>query len=260
MATATVETVVRAKAELRELMERVRAIEAQLEQAVASLGAPGLGGLRERLVDADGFPRADIDVHGTRTLRNQHARLNTDHKALMAEVERKMAAFYALPAELRAAGAAPRGQPSAPEAKAPPPAGDTPPRQPAPPAGEASGSGWGDSEMRAPGEEEDDAEPFALVDEVAAGGPAEQSGLRVGDALLRFGHVHAQTPEALGAVARCVGAAEAACAGIALLVRRRGGAGGRSELARLELAPRRWAGRGLLGCHLAPVAAPELTQ
>ena len=88
-------------------------------------------------------------------------------------------------------------------------------------------------------------EPFAEIDEVASESPAATAGLRVGDTLLKFGTLHARNHDGLRALARLtqrsVGEA------IGLLVRRG------EEHVRLELRPRRWAGQGLLGCHLRPL-------
>ncbi|KAG8462693.1 hypothetical protein KFE25_004669 [Diacronema lutheri] len=241
----TASTEAQMKEELRSMMASMRQLEEEISQTVAALSAPGLGGLRGPLVDVDGFPRADVDVHGTRTLRNQHARLDTDHKALMAQIERRLVAMHALPAHLRAPAAAPKPQlmgAAATTAASPPQAG--------------GGSGGDDVAML---DADSDDEAFALVDEVASGGPAECSGLRVGDSLVRFGTVGARTAEPLGAVARAVGAAEAASEAIELVVRRRAPPAV-DELVRLTLRPQRWQGRGLLGCHLCPLAPAELTQ
>ncbi|KAJ1625857.1 hypothetical protein T492DRAFT_1036641 [Pavlovales sp. CCMP2436] len=227
------------KAELQVLVLRKDALEAELANVVGALAAPGLGGLRGPLVDAEGYPRADVDVHSTRTLRNAHARNNTDHKALMGAIEVKMHAIYALPATARAPPAA--ATPAVTVAKSP-----------------AVSAGPADPPVRsASAMDVDDEAAFALVDEVMGGGPAEGSGLRVGDALLRFGEVSATTPEALSAVARAVGAAGGA--EISIVVKRRG-AGGTEEVFTLGLRPRRWEGRGLLGCHLSPLGVSALTQ
>ena len=97
-------------------------------------------------------------------------------------------------------------------------------------------------------------EPFAEIDEVAADGPAAAAGLRVGDVLLKFGSVHSRNHDGLRGLARLtqrsVGEA------ISLLVHRRDAAappGAPPQIVRLELRPRRWAGNGLLGCHLRPL-------
>ena len=97
-------------------------------------------------------------------------------------------------------------------------------------------------------------EPFAEIDEVASESPAATAGLRVGDTLLKFGTLHARNHDGLRALARLtqrsVGEA------ISLLVHRRDAAappGAPPQIVRLELRPRRWAGNGLLGCHLRPL-------
>lgn len=66
----------------------------------------------------------------------------------------------------------------------------------------------------------------------------------VGDALLQLGPVtcSGDVQAALAALGPAVAAAEGSS--VALLVLRRG------EELRLALTPQRWAGRGLLGCHL----------
>ena len=94
--------------------------------------------------------------------------------------------------------------------------------------------------------------PFAEIDEVFSDGPASAAGVQVGDKLLRFGGVHARNHDGLRALARLtqrsVGEA------IALLVLREAASGGgATERVRLQLHPRRWAGQGLLGCHLRPL-------
>ena len=95
---------------------------------------------------------------------------------------------------------------------------------------------------------------------MASDGPAASAGLRVGDRLLKFGHVHARNHDGLRALARLTQRSEGE--GIALIVLREGAAqeaasggaaSGGAGAVRLELRPRRWAGNGLLGCHLRPL-------
>jgi 26S proteasome non-ATPase regulatory subunit 9 len=67
------------------------ALEAQIAETVAELGA----NVSTPLVDAEGFPRADIDVPEVCRLRGVVARLRTDLKAKMKEVEEAMLAALA---------------------------------------------------------------------------------------------------------------------------------------------------------------------
>ena len=211
------------------------ALESQIAAIVDALGAPNLGGVSAPLVDAEGFPRADVDVHQTRTLRHQLAVLNTDHTALMLQVEQAMHALHA--------DARPTGSGELRAAAAPPPfaASAAPPRPYVPPAAAApvpaSAASNGHAHL----------EPFALCDEVAAGSPAEEAGLQPGDRLLCFGPVHAGNHDNLRALARLVGRT-ADGAPIEVAVARGGGA-----RATLTLRPRAWAGNGKLGAHLTPL-------
>ena len=92
--------------------------------------------------------------------------------------------------------------------------------------------------------------PFAEVDEVAEEGPAAASGILLGDQLLRFGNLTASNHDNLRGLARLT--QRSVGSSIPLLVLRGGDGGGTQRLA-LELQPRRWAGNGLLGCHLKPL-------
>ncbi|EOD29641.1 hypothetical protein EMIHUDRAFT_45764, partial [Emiliania huxleyi CCMP1516] len=151
--------------ELAELDDRRKAMEAEMEGISEALRASNMGGVAGALVDRDGFPRADVDVHATRTLRHRLACLNTDHKALMQQLEAKLHAMHAA----LAAGAPPP----------PPPAARPPPRT---------------ASVHAP-------PPFARVGSVAPGGPAAAAGLQPEDRLLRFGHVDASNHDGLRALA-----------------------------------------------------------
>ena len=95
----------------------------------------------------------------------------------------------------------------------------------------------------------DATEPFATIDEVAEDGPAAAAGVQVGDKLLMFGHVHARNHDGLRALARLT--QRSAGETLSLLVLR--DALPAPQQVRLSLMPRRWAGQGLLGCHLTPL-------
>jgi 26S proteasome regulatory subunit N4 len=195
---------------------------------------------------ADGYPRGDVDVMAVRTLRQQVIMRRNDLAARNAELAGALEALHAL---------GPDALPPAPAAAAANrPAGTVPARGPAPPdtAGLA---------------------PFALVDDVSAGSPAAAAGLARGDRLLVFGAVRGVPQGGLSAgpsladVAAAVRAAEGQP--LALVVRRaaaaaadnddrdggsRAAAGSSSTVdVALSLTPARWAGQGLLGCHVVPL-------
>eukprot|EP00629_Pelagomonadales_sp_RCC1024_P005613 CAMPEP_0119273774 /NCGR_PEP_ID=MMETSP1329-20130426/10950_1 /TAXON_ID=114041 /ORGANISM="Genus nov. species nov., Strain RCC1024" /LENGTH=92 /DNA_ID=CAMNT_0007274015 /DNA_START=177 /DNA_END=452 /DNA_ORIENTATION=- len=82
-----------AKAQLKTLEKERTALESEAADIVEKLSrptddsaAPGPG-LKEKLVDGEGYPRADVDLFDVRALRNRHAVITTDHKALMKKIE-----------------------------------------------------------------------------------------------------------------------------------------------------------------------------
>lgn len=82
--------------------------------------------------------------------------------------------------------------------------------------------------------------PFALIDAVSHGSPAEQDGLLVGDYLVAFGTVKGLTGgAAVAAVARELQESEGRSVCVTVL------RAGRAQT--LSVVPRKWSGRGLLG-------------
>lgn len=110
--------------------------------------------------------------------------------------------------------------------------------------------------------------PFAKVNSVVPGSPAETAGLKPGDLIRNFGYVNIGNHDGLKRVAECVQGSE----GVRLsstynqqdanlskqnvlvkVSRPTAGGQSRQEL-ELTLTPRRdWGGRGLLGCHILPL-------
>ena len=167
-------------------------------------------GVRGNLLDADGFPRADIDVHAIRIARHTLACKQTDHKALMKRIEASLLAIHA-----GGARSAPRAAAAAAPLAAP---------------------------LRV-GSVEVAMAPFATVNSVANDSPAATAGLLAGDLVVSFGGVNrTNCGEGLAEVGALVAARVGAP--IEVLVDR---AGTRRVL---SLTPQVWSGRGLLGCHL----------
>ena len=91
---------------------------------------------------------------------------------------------------------------------------------------------------------------FALIDEVAAAGPAAAAGMCVGDELISFGGLTAFDLRSGGKLnlqplAMKVRESEGSVLGI--VVQRAG------QYHDLSLTPMAWEGQGLLGCHLRPL-------
>lgn len=94
------------------------------------------------------------------------------------------------------------------------------------------------------------ARPFAEIDEVSKDSPAAAAGLRVGDRVLKFGNVDAAVicAQGMAALAGLVNRSENL--ELEVVVQHAGEACPSS----ITLIPRRWQGRGMLGCHLNPLA------
>lgn len=227
------------RASARAAAERRAALEAQISRACAALeGMPC--GVSGALVDAEGFPRGDCDVHQARALRHRLACLHTDHKQAERALERALHALHA------AAPAAPSG--SAPSASAPAAAPSTAAANaPAHPAG-ANGGGVAAAAAGVGGVQLDPfGAPLAAVGEVQDGGPAADAGLRRGDSILTFGAVGGGGDLAALAAEARMGVGRA----LGVRVLRREAFGEASLM--LTVTPRESpAWRGLLGVQILP--------
>jgi len=130
------------------------------------------------LTTFDGFPRADIDVAQIRTTRARIIRLKNDHKAVMSRLEVAVLERFAAgkAAEGSATSSAPAVQASMDST--------------------ASAASASSSSTIEP--------PFARVNTVVPGSPAEQAGLKVGDKVTRFGTANWTNHERLSKVAQVV--------------------------------------------------------
>ncbi|GAA5852264.1 hypothetical protein JCM9279_002482 [Rhodotorula babjevae] len=198
------------QSEVRRLTTLRDSLDAQLDVYFDVLKTNNID-MHAPLVDNEGFPRSDIDVAGVRTARVSIIRLRNDLKDVQRDMEHVVL----------------RGLPR----------GDEPAQAPQAAAGEDAQMG----DLEGPASET----PFAKVDAVAPGSPADSAGMKRDDHLVSLGDVAASTPDTLRAVATLVGRSEGSA--LPVVVTREG--------ARLELVltPRSgWGGRGLLGCHIVP--------
>jgi 26S proteasome non-ATPase regulatory subunit 9 len=89
--------------------------------------------------------------------------------------------------------------------------------------------------------------PFAVVDDVSANSPASAAGLKVGDQLVQYGDVRRSGNGAndLRAVTELTMRKIGQPIGVSVI---------RSQQTlSLSLTPQKWSGKGLLGCHIAPL-------
>ncbi|XP_069121598.1 26S proteasome non-ATPase regulatory subunit 9-like [Argopecten irradians] len=155
---------------MNHLMKRKSDLEAEIKALNEVLDSQQGVGLKEPLVDTEGFPRADIDVYSVRHARHQIICLQNDHKAVMAEIEEEL---YKIHAEARKA----KGESM-----------DTT---------EEGGSVQTQSLTER-------LSPFADVDRVDEGSPAAEAGLKVGDAIVQFGSITSSTFQSMQNIASVV--------------------------------------------------------
>ncbi|KAG6034368.1 hypothetical protein E4U41_006566 [Claviceps citrina] len=200
-----------------ELQRRKADLEEELKALGGVLESHGVN-METPLITSDGFPRSDIDVARIRITRAHIVRLRNDYKDLMAKIENHLHEHFASLEEDDESNL---------------------------PSGSNDLSVLPDSEATALDE------PFAKVNSVAAGSPADHAGLKQGDEIRNFGYVNKTNHDNLTKVAECVQGNEGR--NIFMRISRASGAAQRQEL-RLTLTPtRNWGGRGLLGCHILPL-------
>lgn len=161
-----------AKQTLPQLIAEKENLEAELSALSSVLDSHGVD-MKTPLTTFDGFPRSDIDVPQIRTTRARIIHLKNDHKALMAKLEDAVHEQFA-------AGKVPDAIPQS--------------------SLSSTTAGAAAATMPAAAVEP----PFARVNSVVAGSPAEESGLQAGDKITRFGSVNWQNHERLGKVAQTV--------------------------------------------------------
>ena len=147
------------RAEVRQLEEERRALEASAALLVEKLRENGGPGPDGPLVDREGFPLPDVDLYQVRVDRRKLNELRADLAALMGRLHEVLARLH----ESARAG---------------------------PSSGGGSGAGGGPRAM------ETDAaflRPFALVVGAAPGSPGEAAGLRAGDQVLDVAGITAAT-------------------------------------------------------------------
>lgn len=276
------------KASLKALDARKQSLELEAEAIVSELHDRSSGkepmGIDTPLTDAEGYPRADIDIYRARKLRGRLAVIRTDHKDLMKKMDASLVQLAALkgkngddPKEMEAR-MKPKPKPkfdavsgkwvvmnwdgtiagdpsgkermfkdvssSSTEAFSIPSSAcaiSTSATTTRPPTTTSVSSPISPS-APPPG-----AVPFARVNTVAPQSPAEAAGLRQGDQILVFGNVStASTSDPMSVVGTLV--PQMTGKQISVMVQRSSGA-----LVTLQLTPKPWSGRGLLGCHILPL-------
>jgi len=162
------------------------------------------------LVDDEQYPRNDIDIYTVRRARNSVACLQNDHKEIMKQIESKLHEVHAQARVMNDHQTA---------------------------GGDAQGRGNGVS--TAP------RVPFAKVNLVDQGSPADSAGLKVGDEIVQFGSVVSGNFESMQTIATVVQHSKSKPMVIRVIRNQ--------QEVRVSLTPKTWSGRGLLGCNIVPI-------
>eukprot|EP01025_Chloroclados_australasicus_P004992 TRINITY_DN11403_c0_g1_i1.p2 TRINITY_DN11403_c0_g1~~TRINITY_DN11403_c0_g1_i1.p2 ORF type:complete len:233 (-),score=27.81 TRINITY_DN11403_c0_g1_i1:402-1019(-) len=200
------------KAQLKQLDFQKKQIETELDVRYGRLLGPNGPGLSGNLVDAEGYPRADIDILEVRQDRQRVSELQNDLKNVIEKISDLLERLHSV---AREAGSVRQKEPS-------------------------------NSTMQPISDKLQMADyvPFAVVDEVAENSPASEAGIQVGDQLCLFGSVTHLSRDKLPSIANVLQTNENKIVKTVFLRN--------DEIVAMDLIPRKWNGRGLLGCHIVP--------
>lgn len=194
------------------LMDEKNRIEGEIRDQTAVLESNNID-MQAPLVDADGYPRNDIDIYKVRHARHKIVCLQNDHKNIMKAIEKGLAEVHS---NLL-------GSPEVASSQAP-----TTSLNAQINLQSNDGIGVGDS--------------FAVVGFVDDGSPADLAGLCVNDEVVQFGSVNHSNfmdiTQIHNVVAHSVGQ------NVTVVVKRK------QHVLSLTVVPKPWSRPGLLGCHI----------
>ncbi|XP_015080328.1 26S proteasome non-ATPase regulatory subunit 9 [Solanum pennellii] len=214
------------KAETMKLMDERTNTEAEMDVVIQRLCQPGGPGLSGNLVDSEGFPRTDIDIPSVRADRRRLAELRNDHKIITEKIDQNIQVLH-----------------SARLASSPSSVKDSGVQGSAVNIGSSSSPGNYSVTAATSAAMDIDvvfSRPFAVIDEITEASPAAEDGLQLGDQVIRFGNV--QSGENLLQRLAAEAQSNQGCV-VTMTVLRQG------AMTNVQVTPRVWQGRGLLGCN-----------
>jgi 26S proteasome non-ATPase regulatory subunit 9 len=219
---------------LKTLQARREALEIEAECITQELTSPGVNGekpagIKDSLVDSEGFPRGDIDIYDVRNKRQRLAVINTDYTVLMKEIEKLLGEIYSESLLQGHQQERNQKQSSSSSSTTTTKATTTTTKTT---AAAAIVTVFGNKKS------------IAIIDEILMGSPSETAGLKNGDELISFGGIDIDTTDPISKIPPMV--RDNVDKVINIIVKRKG------ELVNLSLIPKLWKGNGLLGCHLTP--------
>lgn len=180
--------------------------------------------LTAELVDAEDYPRGDIDLYKVRAARGRINCIRNDLNTLMKEITEGLEQHFS---ELKVET---NGTPAEAATK-----------------NESTNSTSTDSPPAAPPV---DKVAFAIIDAITEGSPADECGLRVKDEVVEFGSLNVKNFQNLQQVAEI--AQHKVDQKVAVLIKRKR-ENGSIFIDTIQLVPKKWAGRGFLGMVIKPM-------
>jgi len=220
---------------MNELTKKKKAIEDEIALHLATLESQGRVGMTEPLVDAEGFPRNDVDLVAIRQARQRVICLRNDHKTLMKEIEAELVCIHQRARETGTVSTNVSNENLA--------------------SSENGGQGMDVDVDASSTKHLPPPRHFARIAQVAPGSPAETAGLRPNDLLVRFGSITCDNFQKLQDVSSAV--SHSRNAKMTLIVCRDAEGNGTWSTTELTLVPQTWSGRGLLGCNIVPQTCAE---
>jgi len=243
-------------------------LESELSGVVSELtsGSNPIG-IDTPLIDAEGYPRSDIDIYRARTLRKQYHELSINLKEIMKKIEgglNKISAVDTKKDDEIKARRAPKPKPKFVNGKwvvQSSKSEDIPNSNAAINSQSQSSTIEQNSSMPMI--------PFAILDSVSPSSPASEAGLHEGDLIVKFGDATSSNHKNLSLVATIVSNAASDKLPIEVVILRRKRMNSMHDVSHdveaairdtlvLNVRPKAWEGRGLLGCHV--VLYNEVTE
>ena len=172
------------------------------------------------MVDAEGFPRAEIDVRSVRIARTQIICLQNDLKELTKSIEAGLEKYFHESKETLTS------------TKIPPEVRDA------------------SSSSTAPSSSSNAENPIVVVNLVSPGSPAEAAGIQVRDLIVAFGSITSNNFKELAQIGELVKNSQNNQ--VRVKVKRS------NKIEELILVPKTWSGRGLLGCNIVPYSSTQI--
>ncbi|CEP13398.1 hypothetical protein [Parasitella parasitica] len=208
----------------QKLIARKDKLEQDLKELEDVLTSAGVG-MDTPLIDNEGFPRSELDIHTIRASRNMIYRLRNDHRDIMSEIEKILHRIH----QVKKANDEATGTTTAPSTSSP----------------SNTTSSTSASNMN-PSTIIEGPVAYAIVNAVAPDSPAYAAGLRRNDHIIQFGDIDSTNHDRLQAINRLIVNMEEQELPVTVL---RDGI----QL-QIIVTPRSgWGGRGTLGCHLLPL-------